>query len=138
MVAATRLTATLLLAVLVTAAACSKMRPVLNVEGHPLPPGAESLSLDQIGRTIADGAAQAHWHIEQVVPGRMTGSFDDGKHGATVDITYDQTAYSIALVNSTNLHQEGDEIHKRYDQWIRRLENDIDRSLERAAARARS
>jgi hypothetical protein len=56
MVAATRLTATLPLAVLVMAAAYSRVRPVLNVEGRPLPPDAESLSLDQIGRTIAGRA----------------------------------------------------------------------------------
>jgi|HubBroStandDraft_1064217.scaffolds.fasta_scaffold46142_3 hypothetical protein len=59
MVAATRLTATLLLAVRVTAAACSKMRPALNVEGHPLPPGAQSLSLDQIDRSLERAAAVA-------------------------------------------------------------------------------
>jgi hypothetical protein len=48
MVAATRLTATLFLALLFTAAAWSKMRPVLSVEGHPLSPGAEALPLHGI------------------------------------------------------------------------------------------
>ena len=59
MVAATRLTATLLLAVRASAAAWSKMRPVLKVEGHPLPPGAQSLSLDQIDRSLERAAAVA-------------------------------------------------------------------------------
>jgi hypothetical protein len=138
MVAATRLTATLLLAVLTTAAACSTMQPILNVEGHPLPPGAATLSLEEIGQSIAYGAARGYWHTESVAPGRMTASFDDGRHQATVDIIYDQTAYSITLASSTNLHQEGDEIDKRYDKWIRGLEKDIDRSLERTASGARS
>jgi hypothetical protein len=136
MVTMARLTATLLLVVPLMTTACSKTRPVMNVEDHPLPPGAETLPLDQIGRSIAYGGEQAHWQIEPVAPGRMSGKFDDGKHEAVINITYDQRAYSISLVNSTNLHQEGDEIHKRYDKWIRRLEQDIDRALERTASGA--
>jgi hypothetical protein len=137
MVATARLTATLLLAVLLMTTGCSRMRPVPNVEGHPLPPGAETLSLDQIGQSIAYGGAQAHWQIEPVAPGRMTGRFDDGKHEAVVDIAYDQRAYSVTLASSSNLHQEGDEISKIYVKWIRRLEKDIDRSLERTVSGGR-
>jgi hypothetical protein len=137
MVAATKFTATLLLAGLVALGACSKMRPVLNVEGRPLPPGAERLSLDEIGQTIAQGAALGHWHVDPVAPGRMNANYERCEREATVAIAYDQTAYSITMVNST-LRQEGDEIHKQYNNWIRRLEQDIDRELERAALRPKS
>jgi hypothetical protein len=54
-----------------------------------------------------------------------------------INITYSQQAYSITLAGSTNLRQEGDEVHKKYNKWIRQLERSIDDRLNVAGYSAR-
>jgi hypothetical protein len=122
------LTALLIVCALITASAC-RTRTVLNVQDHPIPAATQRLPLAQIGQTIIEAGRQHHWRMDPAGPGQITGILDDRGAEAVINVTYSQQAYSITLAGSTNLRQEGDEIHKRYNRWIRLLERAIDDRL---------
>lgn len=121
--------ALLIVSAVVTASACSRTRPVLNVQDHPIPAATQRLPLDQIGQAIIQAGRQRHWRMDPAGPGQITGILDDREHEAVINITYSQQAYSITLAASTNLHQEDGEVHKKYNKWVRQLEKAIDDRL---------
>ncbi len=107
-------------------ACAARIEPIYNVENHPLPAAAQRLSLDDIGRDIIIAGTPRHWRFEPLGPGQMKATYDNGKHAATVKLTYTQKAYSITLVSTYNLLQEGDGVHRTYNHWVRNLEKDIE------------
>jgi hypothetical protein len=131
------LTALLAAATLFMAAGCSSLEPVYNVHDHPILTGAQKLPLDDIGRNIAVAGAPRNWRFEPIAPGQLRGNLSEGKYEATVNISYTQRAYSITIVNTVNLPQEGDEIHRRYNRWIHILEKDIENRLYVAGLEAK-
>src|SRR5690348_16399721 len=121
--------ALLILSAAIVVSACSRTQPVYNVIDHPIPAATQRLPLDQIGQTIMQAGRQRHWRMDPAGPGQITGVLDDHGREAVISITYSQQAYNITLAGSTNLRQEGDEVHKRYNRWIRLLEGAIDDRL---------
>ena len=113
-------------ALAVAPAHASRVEPVYNVSNHPLPPAAQKLSLDEIGRNIIIAGTPRHWRFQPVAPGQLRATYDNGKHAATINIAYTQKAYSITLVSTVNLLQEGDQVHRTYNFWVRNIEKDID------------
>jgi hypothetical protein len=129
--------ALLILGTVIVASACSRTCPVYNVQDHPIPAAIQRLPLDQTGQTIMQVGRLRHWRMDPAGPGQITGVVDDRGHEAVINITYSQQAYSITLAGSTNLRQEGDEVHKKYNKWIRQLERSIDDRLNVAGYSAR-
>lgn len=121
--------AAMLLSATLLAAACSRTAPVYNVQDRPIPVVAQKLSLDEIGQDIMSARRRRHWRMDPIGPGRMTGRLDDRQHEAVIDISYTRQSYSITLADSMNLRQEGDEVHKKYNKWIRLLQKEIDDRL---------
>lgn len=115
------------------AAHADRIEPIYQVIDHPVPPSAQKLSVDEIGHAIIAAGLMRKWRFEPHGPGQMDATYDNGKHAATVRVTYNQKAYSIALVNSVNLLQEGNQIHRTYNFWIRNLEKDIEVRLAAVA-----
>ena len=124
--------AALMIGAVIMASACSRTRPVYNVIDHPIPAATQRLPLDQIGQTIMQAGRRHHWRMDPAGPGQITGVLDDHGHEAVINITYSLQAYSITLAGSTNLRQEGGEIHKGYNRSIRLLEDAIDDRLAMA------
>ena len=120
--------ALLVVSALIMVSAC-RTRQVYNVQDHPIPAATQRLPLDQIAQTIVEAGRLRHWRMEPAGPGQITGILDDHQREAVINITYSQQAYSITLAGSTNLHHEGDEVHKRYNRWVRQLESAIDDRL---------
>lgn len=120
--------ALLIVSAVVMMSAC-RTRPVYNVVDHPIPAASQRLPLDQIGRSITEAGRRRGWRMDPSGPGQITGVLDDHGHEAVINVTYSQQAYSITLAGSTNLRQEGDEVHKRYNRWVRLLEQTIDDRL---------
>ncbi|HKW55185.1 MAG TPA: hypothetical protein VJO12_15945 [Stellaceae bacterium] len=121
--------ALLMVGAVIMASACSRTRPVYNVQDHPIPAATQQLPLDQIGQTIIQAGRLRHWRMDPAGPGQITGVLDDHGREAVINVTYSQQAYSITLAGSTNLRQEGDEVHKKYNKWVRQLEREIDDRL---------
>ena len=74
------------------------------------------------------------WRMVDEDDGRIRARLTNRSHVAVVDIFYDGTEVTFAHVSSENLKEEvGDDgqvtIHKRYNQWLGNLRNDIENQL---------
>ncbi|HEY9110034.1 MAG TPA: hypothetical protein VIN58_25430, partial [Roseateles sp.] len=66
--------------------------------------------------------------VQNDVPGELLLKQNrQGKHEATVKVSYDATGYQLAYSNSYNLNAdvERQRIHPTYNMWLRNLSNDI-------------
>jgi hypothetical protein len=115
------------LAVLLLAGCVTK--PIQNVENHPIPTGTQPLSLDKIESLIIAAGYPRGWQFKREAPGHLVASQVQPKFSATVDIRFDQHAYSITHRSSTGLREEDGMIHTRYNHWIQILQRDIDQRL---------
>lgn len=118
-------------------ACAGRVAPVYNVVDHPIPVSAQKLPLTEIEKNIMAAGAQHQWQCEELGPGSLHASFTHGSHQVVVAIAFSQTAYSITLVSSVNMKQEGDEIHRKYNQWVRTLEEAIASRLTLAGVAAK-
>lgn len=109
----------------------ARIEPIYNVVEHPIPAMAQKLPLDDIGRNIMVAGLHRHWHFDLVGPGELRGTNASGSRSAVIKVTYTQKSYSISLVQSSNFDQVGDQIHRRYNNWIHNLERDIDDQFTR-------
>lgn len=119
-------------------AACSNM-PIYEVDKHPMPPGAQSLSLGQIETAVVSAAQRRGWTTEPVAPGLVRATYKQADHSATVDVSFDQASYSIKYVSSVNMREKEDgTIHGRVVNWVRVLEKDIRKNVQLASTRRTS
>jgi hypothetical protein len=113
-------------------AACHRMAPIENYPDQPIPQAATQLPLTEIAARIKAAGMPYDWIFTDVAPGKMTATYSN-KRSATIEIDYSQTSYSIKLVSSELLYQNGDEISVRYNSWVRRLNTAIMRRLASGA-----
>lgn len=100
-----------------------KTAPVHDVNRSDVPPG---LSIDEVGDVIERAARQRGWSVVRQAPAHIVASIVvRGRHRASVDITFDQKAFSIRHRDSENLRYDGERIHRNYNSWILRLERTI-------------
>jgi hypothetical protein len=116
---------------------CSRVKPIYNVDNHPIPQQAQRLSLDEIRSNIEIAGSSRGWRFIPIAPGQLRGTYQDGKHTAVVDVHFTQQSYSIFLNSSQNLQQSAEGIHRNYDNWIHNLERDIEGRLYSAGAQQR-
>ena len=124
-----RLFAACLLPLLLAAAGCNHTEAIQDVRDATLPAGADGLSRDAIGRKLAEAASRARWHVDRAGPTQILATYDAGRHSATVAISWTERTYSISLVSSENLKEQGGQIHRAYNGWVRGLEREIDNVL---------
>ena len=110
-----------------------RVQPVYNVFNHPIPQGAQSLSLKDIGDVIRISASKRQWLVEEKEPGLFTMVHRKKTHVAVVEIQYNQNSYSIKYNDSTDLLYNGRNIHRNYNRWVANLELDIETNLQIAA-----
>ena len=107
--------------------------PVLNVADHPIPAIAAKLSVDDIRKNIMLAGLKRHWRFEEVGPGELKATQQDNTRMAIIRVTYTPRTYSITLLESSGMEQEGDQIHRNYNRWVQFLMQDIDDQLSRTA-----
>lgn len=122
-----------IIATMLGLAAC-RTAPIRNVTDTRLnaAPGA-SLTMDAVAKAIWRGGQKQGWQISEVRPGELTGTLKVRSHVAVVTITHDTSRFSIRYRDSTNLLAGEGEIHKRYNTWVRNLEEAIQRELAASA-----
>lgn len=98
-------------------------RPVVSVEGAVL-------SDAEIEEAIVRGAIDKGWRIVSRDPGVIAAEIDVREHYAAVRIPYDRNGYAIEYVDSRDLEQRGNEIHKSYNRWVQNLDQAIQRQLQ--------
>jgi hypothetical protein len=109
------------LAVALAAGACRTV-PVRNVTGPLGSAPTTRLTMDEVRQAIRRAAEKLGWQIESVAPGTLTGTLKLRKHVAVVTITHDTSTFTITYKDSTNLHYDGREIHRQYNNWVQNLE----------------
>ena len=123
--------ATTLLATAIAAeGACGRCDPILNISNAPVTSASgKALSDDQVKAAIIRAGAALGWQMAEDGPGKLTATLLIRKHTAVVEIPYSPKTYGITYKTSTNLNEEGGQIHKNYNGWIQNLNKGITAQL---------
>jgi hypothetical protein len=117
------------LAAAVVLAACTTA-PILNVDNAPVTNASgKTLTTDQVRSAIVRAGSTLGWQMKDEGPGKMSGTLHLRGHTAIVDIPYSPAGYSILYRTSTNLQENGGQIHKNYNGWIQNLTRGINTQL---------
>lgn len=115
--------------------ACIVEEPIQNVNDAPIPTkSGDHLTTSDVADAIRSGCMDKGWRPEKVAPGHMVATLLHGDIMAKVDIYYDNNSYSIKYKDSRNLRHSGNVIHKRYNGWIRYLDQSILERLQQKIA----
>jgi hypothetical protein len=120
------------LAAVACLAACGGgLAPLLNVQGAPVVTASGQPASREVVRTaILRALAMRGWQLEREAPDGIVATVVSGGHSATVHIQYEERAYSIDYVDSSpGLKFDGSRIHRRYNDWIERLNRSIRMNL---------
>jgi len=112
------------LAVVLATAAC-RTAPVHNVVAPLAPAPGARLTMNDVAQAVWRAGNRLGWQIETVSPGALRGTLKLRQHVAVVAIAHDTSTVRITYQDSTNLRYDGQEIHKRYNQWVQNLERAI-------------
>lgn len=108
----------------------ANLAPVNNITNAPVSAAMRDRSIERVRAAIVKGLAMKGWIVEEERPGVVIGTVQSGGHSATVQINYNQQAYSIMhRASSPGLQFDGVNIHRRYNHWIRLLNESIQRSM---------
>jgi hypothetical protein len=106
---------------LVLVAGC-RMAPIYNATDASF---NRTLTMAQAQRAIEAAGAELGWDMTVQRPGEIRGVLNLRSHQAVVDVTYDQSNYSIRYLDSTDLNYNGTQIHPNYNSWVQNLERQI-------------
>jgi hypothetical protein len=122
-------------ALVALASACgANLSPVLNVQNAPVVVPAGQTPSPQFTRdAILRAIAAKHWNLEGENGETIVAGVSSGGHSASVRIDYNASYYSISyLKSSDSLKYDGQNIHRRYNHWIDRLREAINREIAQA------
>jgi hypothetical protein len=117
--------------------ACApNLAPVLT----PTSPAGVSVSgapytMEQIENAVVQGATAKGWVVVQRTPGLVIADINSGGHGARVRVLVNDGGWQIVHESSSPSlkygHDErhGDVIHRRYNHWVRLLDESIRQAL---------
>lgn len=112
-----------------TLASCHRIQPIYDVPGHPIPAASSALSATRITDLIVKIAEADGWLVERIGPADVRATEKWRDHAAVVRISTDGKTFSIRNEGSTNLLQANGNIHKAYNERVKKLENAIERRL---------
>ncbi len=102
------------------------LAPVNNINSARVSAAMQAYTAEDVGKAIMRGLALKKWTVESHQPGEILASVGVGPHHTQIRITYDDRRYSIVHVNSSpSLQYDGKIIHRRYNHWIRLLNDSI-------------
>jgi hypothetical protein len=111
--------------------ACGRVQPIYTVQDHPLPAASHNLTSDQVTHVIIQMAQANGWLVDRLGPNELRATQKWRDHSATVLISHDDKSFSIRNESSTNLLQDNGNIHRAYNERVRKLEAAIERQLYR-------
>ena len=123
-----KLAPSLLFAALLASAAHAAA-PIIDIENAPVPAG---LSMEQVQQRLTAGVlSRQGWTVQAAVAGHIEARLSVRSHLAIVDITFDETAYSITYKDSHNLDYKPKKrrIHGNYNKWIGNLNAALQQNL---------
>jgi hypothetical protein len=109
--------------------ACHRIQPIYNVQDHPIPSVSLGLSTTQVTQIITSVAQSKGWLVDPIGPTEVRATQKWRDHAAVIRISNDAKSFSIRNEGSTNLREQGDEIHRDYNTRVRALEDAIEKRL---------
>jgi hypothetical protein len=122
------------LALAVLLAACGGgLVPLYNVRNAPVVTGrGQMASAPEVRDALMRALVERSWQVDREGPDGIVATQVSRGHSATVLIQYNPSAYSISYLDSSpGLRFNGADIHRRYNEWIDRLDNAIQKFLAR-------
>ena len=127
-----------LLSVLLPLQADARGRPKTETIYNPTITLSSKAKLAEVKKGVKLAVLNRKWQIANEKGNEFDATYDGagGWHHredfrATIHVSYDTKQVKIAYVKSEGLSQEGDQIHKNYNMWIKNLESDIPIYVER-------
>ena len=106
------------------------LAPLVNVTDSAVTTGSErSASIKELGEAVVKASGSLGWRMQRITAGHIVGTLFLRSQMAAVDITFNEDTYSINYKNSSNLKYDGEEIHRKYNGWIKKLDNAINREF---------
>jgi hypothetical protein len=119
-------------ALLIVPLAILLMGAALLTDPEPVTVPAK-LSMKDVSKAIRSGIVQRGWVVSKDENGQIDASLNVRTHEVRVAIVYDTKQVKINYVSSQNLDydEKGGKrhIHKKYNQWVQNMANDIRTSL---------
>jgi hypothetical protein len=105
--------------------------PVYQVSGQRLSPwNGRALAEDEVRQILVRAATLRHWTVEREEPRVIFARIVSGPHEAVVRLDYNSAGYSISYVDSSpGLRYDGVTIHRRYNHWVRLLDDSIQKEF---------
>lgn len=100
--------------------------PPLNLDRQPIGMHAQG---DATGVLIERALNQRGWTVAARRPGAIDAFILVRQHRADITISYDAETYSILFRDGDNLSQWNGRVHRNYNGWIVRLNNEIQQTL---------
>ena len=105
---------------------CGNTAPLLNYTGTPVTTASgNKVKTKQVKKAILLAGTEKGWQMKDVKPGLIQAEIMVSNLMAKIDIKYTATTFSITYKDSSNLRYDGTVIHKRYNHWIRLLNDKI-------------
>lgn len=109
---------------------CTTTVPIKDFEDHPIPQlSSANNDLQKIEKGIVKACIKLGWECTAQSAGIIKGVLNIRTHQLTVEIKFDETAYSVNYVNSKNLKYNGKKIHRQYVNWVTNLIRHIDAEM---------
>ena len=121
-----------LVACLMLTGCFGRIQPIYSVVNNPIPSSAQFLSVREIGDIVEMSAINRGWMVEEVEPDLYEVTYRKKTHKAVIEVSFDQTSYSIKYKDSADLFYNGANIHRNYNRWVKYLERDIQMNLQKA------
>ncbi len=114
------------LGLLATSAAWSRSAPVQTIKS-PVP--SKTVTVQEVRGAILRAALSKNWQVVEETDQKITLKYVKKVHVAACDVTYSEKEYTITINPMTTLLRGVNEVHPKYNQWIRNLDKQIQRQL---------
>ncbi len=114
------------LGLLATSAAWSRSAPVQTIKSPVL---SKTVTVQEVRGAILRAALSKNWQVVEETDQKITLKYVKKVHVAVCDVTYSEKEYTITINPMTTLLRGDNEVHPKYNQWIRNLDKQIQRQL---------
>lgn len=113
------------LGLLATSAAWCRSAPIQSIKT----PVLTKATVQEVRNAILRAALSKNWQVVEEVNQKITLKYVKKVHIAACDVAYSEKEYTITINPMTTLIQGDNEVHPKYNQWVRNLDKQIQRQL---------
>lgn len=92
-------------------------------------PVLSKATVEEVRTAILRAALSKNWQVVEEVGQKITLKYVKKVHVAACDVAYSEKEYTITINPMTTLIQGDNEVHPKYNQWVRNLDKQIQRQL---------